>query len=74
MQKHTRIYLEFFDYGEHQDVVIMCECTECNRRCNDIHHDEAERDPVFNEYLKENHIEFIKKHRPDYEIQTPNQS
>jgi len=34
MQKHTRIYMKYFDYGE-QDVILceVCQCQAC-----DIHH------------------------------------
>lgn len=35
MQKHVKVYIEFFDYCE-QDV-IMCECG-CNKVAVDIHH------------------------------------
>lgn len=34
MQKHTRIYYKYFDYGE-QDVVL---CEACGRPAVDIHH------------------------------------
>jgi len=34
MQRHTKIYLKYFDYGE-QDV-ILCEC--CHVKAVDIHH------------------------------------
>ena len=34
MQKHTKIYLKHFDYGE-QDFVP---CENCGRRCVDVHH------------------------------------
>jgi len=41
VRKHTKIYLDYFDYGYHQDVWIPCEVcdsvgTEC--RAVDIHH------------------------------------
>lgn len=36
MKKHTRIYLEYFDYPAHQDTVIPCEV--CSERAVDIHH------------------------------------
>ena len=34
MQRHTKIYMSYFGYGE-QDV-ILCEC--CHRPAVDIHH------------------------------------
>ena len=34
MQKHTRIYYKYFDYG--MDDVILCEA--CHRQAVDIHH------------------------------------
>jgi len=34
MQRHTRIYMIFFDYGE-QDYVP---CEMCGQRCKDVHH------------------------------------
>jgi len=34
MQKHTRIYLDYFSFGE-QDFVP---CENCGRRCIDVHH------------------------------------
>jgi 5-methylcytosine-specific restriction endonuclease McrA len=34
MQRHTKIYYKYFDYGE-QDV-ILCEC--CHKPAVDIHH------------------------------------
>mgnify|MGYP003651857441 FL=1 len=35
MRKHTKLYMDFFDYGE-QDL-ILCEM-ECGSRAVDIHH------------------------------------
>ena len=40
MKKHTKLYLDFFDYGE-QDFV-MCEMCEQDRAV-DIHHLEGRR-------------------------------
>jgi hypothetical protein len=37
MQKHTKVYFDYFDYGE-QDV-ILCEC--CMKVAVDIHHIEG---------------------------------
>ena len=34
MQRHTKIYFKYFDYGE-QDI-ILCEC--CKRPAVDVHH------------------------------------
>jgi len=34
MQKHTKIYMQYFDYGE-QDVIL---CEACGRPAVDIHH------------------------------------
>ena len=34
MQKHTKIYMEHFSYGE-QDFVP---CESCGNRCIDVHH------------------------------------
>ena len=34
MQRHTKIYYKYFDYGE-QDI-ILCEC--CKRPAVDVHH------------------------------------
>jgi len=39
LKKHTRVYLDFFDYGE-QDY-IPCEIPGCNKAANDVHHIEA---------------------------------
>ena len=36
MQKHTKIYLDFFAYGMHTDVFIPCEF--CGNRSVDVHH------------------------------------
>jgi len=36
LKNHTKIYLKYFDYGNHQDVFIPCEV--CNSRAVDIHH------------------------------------
>jgi len=36
LKKHTRIYLDHFDYGRHQDVFVPCEI--CGARINDVHH------------------------------------
>lgn len=34
MQKHTKIYMEHFGYGE-QDIIL---CEFCGARANDVHH------------------------------------
>ena len=34
MQKHTKIYMQFFGYGE-QDIIL---CERCHRQATDIHH------------------------------------
>ncbi len=39
MKKHTKIYFDYFGYGE-QDV-IMCERDNCGQPAVDIHHIEA---------------------------------
>jgi len=36
MQKHTKIYMDYFGYGE-QDF-IPCEMSSCEKRCVDVHH------------------------------------
>ena len=36
MQKHTSIYLKFFDYGEPQDIFIPFK--QCSGRSVNIHH------------------------------------
>jgi len=36
MRKHTKIYLDYFDYGYHQDEFIPCEL--CKSKCTDVHH------------------------------------
>lgn len=89
MKAHTKIYLEYFDYGNHQDVFIPCEV--CKSRAVDIHHidprgtggdpnaskdtienlaalcrichKKAEHSIPYNEYIKNNHLSFIKAHK-----------
>lgn len=39
MQKHTKIYMKFFDYCI--DDYILCEVTGCYSRAVDIHHIQA---------------------------------
>jgi len=34
MQKHTRIYMKYFDYGEQSFIP----CEACGNRANDVHH------------------------------------
>ena len=34
MQKHTKLYMDFFKYGE-QDIIL---CEYCHSRAVDIHH------------------------------------
>lgn len=37
MKKHTKIYLNFFDY----DISSFISCEVCGKQANDIHHIEA---------------------------------
>ena len=61
MRKHTKVYLDFFNYGE-QDF-IPCEM-ECGDKAVDIHHLQsrhikAESDPSFNMYCRIKHLENV---------------
>jgi hypothetical protein len=49
MQKHTKVYMQFFDYGE-QDFIP---CEMCGSRATDIHHIERRtRNKVTNDFVE----------------------
>ena len=49
MQKHTKVYFDFFDYG--MDDFIPCEM--CGSKATDIHHIERRtRNKVTNDYVE----------------------
>ena len=49
MQKHTKVYMQFFDYGE-QDFIP---CEMCGSKATDIHHIERRtRNKVTNDFVE----------------------
>ena len=50
MRKHTKIYMDFFDYGE--TCTILCEMM-CGEKATDIHHIERRtRNKVTNDFVE----------------------
>lgn len=65
MQKHTKIYLDFFGY----DISDFIPCEICDGQCNDIHHINARGmggDPQGKKDVIENLMALCRDHHDEY--------